>query len=205
MSTYQYQSDFNLHVNRKNLTDVIDLIKTDTDSLDITSQATIIDHDCGCEWINCSCNMYNCRCDNDEYDYIKCNCISCDCDCRSISNLKRTGHVECLDFAKLVKLITGGGYISSNSLYEMYSDVVYDIGNEDFERRQEEQGQKVVKAPYIWDFTNRTVLMPGSFVQSDKQNPEVKGYAFSLNELPYIKHIIIKFLCEGHPHIVFLN
>ncbi|AVL94442.1 hypothetical protein ma55 [Moumouvirus australiensis] len=131
--------------------------------------------------------VIDCKCENNLY----LNNI-CICSTITVKEFEYFEQVECLDFAKIILELTGG-IISSKSLCDMYNYISLMLADEnsyDF--------------PSNWDFTftNRHILIP-RLLNTDSEINLVKGYCFFPDEFTFIKPLIIKFLCEKNPIIVF--
>ncbi|AGC01550.1 hypothetical protein H012_gp001 [Acanthamoeba polyphaga moumouvirus] len=128
---------------------------------------------------------------------IQCECEfdsagECICDTLPLDHLKRLGQVKCLDFAKITKELTGG-IISNKSLRDMYDYISYMLGDED-----------TFDFPSEWNFSNenRYVLLKNSLSGTDKDT-NIRGFCFYPDELSYIKPLIVIYLSERKPTIVF--
>uniref|UniRef100_A0A6G6ACN5 Uncharacterized protein n=1 Tax=Borely moumouvirus TaxID=2712067 RepID=A0A6G6ACN5_9VIRU len=116
----------------------------------------------------------------------------CICDTLPLDQLKCLGQVKCLDFAKITHELTGG-IISNESLREMYDYISFKLGDED-----------TFDFPSEWNFSNenRYVLLKNPLSSTDK-NANIRGFCFYPDELVYIKPLIVIYLCERKPTIVF--
>ncbi|AGC02417.1 hypothetical protein H012_gp031 [Acanthamoeba polyphaga moumouvirus] len=168
LTTYNQKNQINESV-------LITKIKTlDSTTCDLITQAIVIQCECEFDWDLAG----ECICDKIPFDQVKC-----------------MGQVKCLDFAKIIKELTGG-IISSKSLRDMYDYISFILGDED-----------TFNFPSEWDFTyhNRYVLVPYYFNDNDSQIKMIRGFCFYPDELSYIKPLIIKYLCERNPSIVYLD
>lgn len=116
----------------------------------------------------------------------------CVCDTFPLDQSKCIGQVKCLDFAKITKELTGG-IITNESLREMYDYISYMLGDED-----------IFDFPSEWNFSNdnRYILLKNS-LNENYQGNNIRGFCFYADELTYIKPLIMIYLCEKKPKIVF--
>ncbi|AGD91975.1 hypothetical protein LBA_00053 [Megavirus lba] len=160
--------------NRINKSVLTDKIKTlDANTSDLTAQAIVINCECDSNWDTAGV---------------------CTCDSIPIDQVESVGQVECLDFAKIVRELTGG-VINSTCLRNMYDHILYMLGDEE-----------AFDFPAEWKYscTNRNILVPGSFDAYGLQTHNVRGFCFYPGELQFIKPLIVTYLCTRDPVIFFL-
>nr|AEX63321.1 hypothetical protein mv_R1119 [Moumouvirus Monve] len=123
---------------------------------------------------------------------IDCNCSwdfeDCECACETIDQ------VECLDFAQIILRLTGG-FITSESLIDMYSHIMFMLSSDNFD------------IPEEWDFcfTNRQVLITGSLINDSQEVKIIRGILFYPHELPFISKLLAHYICYRNPVILFYD
>lgn len=171
MASWLCASNQNNRISESVLTEKIKTL--DVNTSDLIAQAIVINCKCESNWETAGV----CICDTIPLDRVEC-----------------IDQVECLDFAKIVRELTGGGIISTASVRDMYDHISYMLFDED-----------TFVFPVEWKYTgaNRYILVPGGFNDCGLQTQNIRGFCFYPDELTFIKPLIVTYLCDRNPVIFF--